>query len=139
MKTNTKTNTLILAIAALSLPSLSFAKDHGKKGKHCEKIREHILEKFDADGDGELSEEEREAAKAAMKERKEAFIAKYDTDGDGELSEDEKQAAKDLIIAQYDTDGDGKLSRDERQVAREAGEDLPGPPRGRKGPRGGDE
>jgi len=55
-----------------------------------------MLEKFDKDGDGVLSEEEKEAAKKERETRHEAFkkemLAKYDKDGDGELSEDEKKA-----------------------------------------------
>ena len=85
-----------------------------------------MLEKFDTDGDGKLSQEERDAAKAAKKERRAAFIEKHDTNGDGELDKEEKAAAKEAIIANYDTDGDGKLSREERKAARADGAHLPG-------------
>lgn len=119
-----KTKTLLLAIAALSIPALAQAEDgkkceKGKKG--CDQRRERIIEKFDADGDGKLSEEERATAKAAMAARKAEFMARVDTDGDGEISEDEKKAAKEAFMAQYDTDGDGKLNEEERKAAKEAG------------------
>lgn len=93
-----KFKTLTFAIAALAIPSLAFAEDgeeKGKKGKHCKEHREAILEKFDADGDGKLSEEERETAKAAMKAKRKELLEKYDVDGDGKLNAEERQAAKD--------------------------------------------
>ena len=124
-----KTKTLLLAIVALSVPALAQAEegkkcDKGKKG--CDKRRAHMIEKFDQDGDGKLSEEERTAAKSAMAERKAAFIAKHDTNDDGKLDKDEKKAAKEAIISQHDTNKDGKLSEEERKTAREAGARLPG-------------
>ncbi len=39
-------------------------------GEGARPTKEQILEKFDADGDGKLSETEREAARAARKERR---------------------------------------------------------------------
>jgi len=140
MKPIMKTKTLIIAIAALAIPVLAQAEE-GSKG--CDKKRAHMIEKFDADGDGKLSEEEREAAKVAKAERKAAFIAKHDSNGDGELDEDEKKAAKEAFMATYDTDSDGKLSKEERKAAHEAGAGRPGHKRchkkgGKRSPRGGD-
>ncbi|MDD2599603.1 MAG: EF-hand domain-containing protein [Kiritimatiellae bacterium] len=48
--------------------------------------REKMLKKFDKDGDGKLSDEER---KAMMDERK-AMMEKFDADGDGKLNEEER-------------------------------------------------
>lgn len=134
-----KTKTLLITIAALAIPVLAQAEE-GKKA--CDKKRAHMMEKFDTDGDGKLSQEEREAVKAAMAERKAAFMAKHDTNGDGEIDEEERKAAKEAFMATYDTDSDGELSKDERQVAREAGAGRPGHKRchkkgGKRGPRGG--
>jgi hypothetical protein len=60
--------------------------------------RGRILERFDADGDGELSETERAAARSAMEERRAEMrrrvLERFDADGDGQLSEDERQAAR---------------------------------------------
>ena len=57
-----------------------------------------ILEQYDLNGDGQIDEEERQAAKearrAAREEARAERIAEVDTDGDGELSEEEKEAAK---------------------------------------------
>ena len=69
-----------------------------------------ILEKYDTDGDGELSRKERHAVRDAAHD---AFVAKYDTDGDGELSSEERDAVKADFIERFDTDGDGLLSKDE--------------------------
>ena len=60
-------------------------------GKH---MKARMLEQFDADGDGELSSDEREAAKAFMQERKAEHKARLreecDANGDGVLSADER-------------------------------------------------
>lgn len=64
-----------------------------------------LIEKFDTDGDGKLSESERHAARAARgakgagggrpdPERKKKLVEKFDTDGDGKLSESERQGAR---------------------------------------------
>ena len=131
-----KTKTLLIAIAALSVPVLAQA-EKGKQG--CDKRRAHMIEKFDTDGDGKLSEEERETAKAAMAERKAAFMDKHDTNGDGEIDEDEKKAIKAAFLAKYDTDGDGKMNEEERKSARADGAGFHGrhghKKGGKRGPR----
>jgi len=120
-----KTTTIILTIATLYVPTLIQAEEK----KNCAaKKRAAALEKFDADGNGELSEEEKNAAKAAMAKRKAAFIAKYDTNGDGKLDQKERVAAKAAHMAKYDTNSDGKLSEEERKAARDAGDGFLGKP-----------
>jgi hypothetical protein len=52
------------------------------KGRH----RKRILKRFDEDGDGKLSEEERAKAQAARRK----MLEKFDTDGDGKLSPEER-------------------------------------------------
>jgi hypothetical protein len=85
--------------------------------------------KFDKDGDGRLSKEERKAMHEAH--RKE-LLEKFDKDGDGKLSDDELKAAQDARMAErenrrramlqkFDKDGDGKLSEEERAA-------MPKPP-----------
>ena len=90
-----KTKTLIItSFAIIGSITCAFAKGgEGKRGKGpriSEEKKAELIQEFDADGDGELSKEERETARAA---RKAAFLAKYDTDGNGELSAEEKEAA----------------------------------------------
>lgn len=77
---------------------------------------------FDTDGNGVLSEEERQAMKEARRQQHhDRFVEEWDTDGDGVLSDAEKEAARaairERILAQRggrfdeaDTDGDGFLS-----------------------------
>lgn len=88
--------------------------------------REEMMKKFDADGDGKLSETERTAARDA---RKAEMVAKFDKNGDGVLSDDERPAPpaggrggkkRAEAVAKYDADGDGKLSEAERASMREA-------------------
>jgi len=87
----------------------------------------HMLHKADTDGDGRLSDAEREAAKAKFQEKRKEFVAKHDQDGDGTLNDAERAAAREAIKARlmeaknkFDTDGDGKLNEAERKAAREA-------------------
>lgn len=96
-----------------------------------------ILEKFDTDKDGKLSEDERkamhEAKEAKMAEHRKEMVTKYDADGDGKLNDEEREKAKAehhaLMIKKFDTDGDGKLSEEERAK-------MPARPMNRVGPDG---
>ena len=107
----------------------------GCRGEHRAAIRRHLLEKFDADGDGELNDEERAAARAAREERRgafrEAILNRFDADGDGELSDEERaavraareerrEAFRQAMLEKFDADGDGVLNEDERAAAHEA-------------------
>lgn len=51
--------------------------------------RELLMEKYDADKDGKLSESERETIKKDMDAQRAKFIEKHDTDKDGKLSREE--------------------------------------------------
>jgi len=100
-----------------------------------EDFRKRLLEKYDKDKDGKLSEEERAAARKDFQARRgerpggergsrplPEFLKKYDTDKDGKLSEEERAAARKArmaeILKKYDKDGDGKLNEEERAAAR---------------------
>lgn len=94
-------------------------------------MREQMLKEFDKDGDGELNEKERtaarEAGRARMEARRAAFMKKWDKDGDGELSDTEREAMKaDMekrrkkMLKKYDKDGDGELNAEERKAMMEA-------------------
>ncbi len=105
--------------------------------------REEFVKKYDKDKDGELNEQERRDAYAAMRadseKRRAEYIKLYDKDGDGELNEDERRAARTAawarwkkenperaaeieirraeFVKQYDKDNDGELSSEERREA----------------------
>jgi len=80
-----------------------------------------FLAAHDTDGDGTLSDAERQVAREA---RKAEFLGKYDADDDGTLSDEEREAAhagrQAEVLEKYDTDDDGTLSDAEREAAREA-------------------
>ena len=94
-----------------------------------------VLRKFDKDGDGAVSAEERAAAKDKVHDEvrrklEEPILAQADENGDGELSEAEEGKLKDKLAAfraryenarqqakaRFDADGDGKLSKAERDA-----------------------
>lgn len=121
--------------AMLTTTAADAAEGPRPKGPRNEQARAALLEKFDANKDGQLDETERAAAREAMKEqaaeRRQEAIAKFDKDGDGTLNDEEKAAARVAvkeragaqrqdIVAKFDKDGDGKLSDDEKVAAREA-------------------
>ena len=90
--------------------------------------RAGFMEKYDTDGDGKLSEEERNAMREAFRKRS---IEKYDKDGDGKLSEEERRAMRKdrggvwaaaterWRLQHFDLDGDGKLSEAEEAEQKE--------------------
>lgn len=119
-------------------------------------IKQELVTKFDKDGDGRLTGEERRAALEAARTRiaerlgvRPDDLPRFDQDGDGRLSQEEREALKEFIkghvgelkgkiSARFDKDGDGKLNEAEREAAREQfrqGRDGNGP-RGRPGGQG---
>ena len=103
-------------------PGVGDGPPRGKPGERHQKM----LEKFDADGDGSLSDAEKQAAKEAFEARRaehreKMMLKHFDEDGDGVLSEPEQAAAQEAHeqrLAKFDLDGDGELSREEHQAAR---------------------
>jgi Ca2+-binding EF-hand superfamily protein len=112
--------------------------------------RQAVLEKYDADGDGQLSRAELNALKEDLGERRDTVRPRlaqlgerarqwafwrvrwaFDEDGSGTLSTEERAALVDAMEARcerlraerlekFDTNGDGKLDEAERQAARQA-------------------
>jgi hypothetical protein len=92
-----------------------------------------MLTKFDADGDGTISDTERQTMREARDAER---LTKMDTDGDGTISDTERQAMreerkqnmdptklsalKERMMQKFDTDGDGVLSDEEREEVRNA-------------------
>jgi Ca2+-binding EF-hand superfamily protein len=119
-----------------------FQRDGGRFGSRESRMAD-MLERFDKDGDGELNDEERQAAREAFRAEREArrqawLLEQYDKDGDGVLNEEEqaqldadreareaeraKREAenKQRALEAYDADGDGELSEAEKQEGRQA-------------------
>jgi hypothetical protein len=127
-----KTTTLIIITAAIGLSGAAHAEKG--KGKGERNIPPGILEQFDKDGDGKLSEEERKAAKAARGQmegaRMKEMLEKFDADKDGTLNEAEKEAMraemKKRMIEKFDKDGDGELNEEERAEMKKAMRERPG-------------
>ena len=104
-----------------------------KKVPSREAMKAAFMKKFDKDGDGKISDEEKAAIKKAFEARKAAFMKKFDKDGDGKLSDEEKAAIKKAFEARMKGHRKGPP-----QAHR--GHGHKGPPQahrghGRKGPR----
>lgn len=97
--------------------------------------RQQRKSRFDVDGDGQISDEEKQAAIDAKRKNgeqmKAQWISRYDKDGDGELSKEEigeakaehyraRQEFEAVLVDRFDTDGDGELSDIEREAAHTA-------------------
>lgn len=151
----TKSTWIAIALAAITGATAQNEKPEGRRpgqgpGPGGREIPPAVLEKFDADKDGKLDEEERKAARAEMQAKREEarkkMLEEFDANDDGKLDEAEKKAMHEAmkakraaLVEKYDSDGDGKLSREEIKAARDAGEEVPMHPMGpggRKGPHG---
>ena len=73
-------------------------------------IPAEILKRFDKDGDGQLNDAERDAARKARQEQ--GGRPRQPGGGDGKLREE--------ALKRFDKDGDGKLNDVERAAARKA-------------------
>jgi len=96
-------------------------------------MKKKILEKYDANKDGKLDENEKKCMRDAwakrIAEHKKEFMAKYDKNKDGKIDEAEKKAMraewakraeqrKKEFMAKYDKNKDGKLDDEEKQAIR---------------------
>jgi Ca2+-binding EF-hand superfamily protein len=92
-----------------------------------------LLEKFDANHNGVLDPEEKEAARKGFRagreqgreQRQAKLLEKFDTNHNGTIDPEERQAMqaqretrRTEMLKKYDTDGDGKLSDSEREALR---------------------
>ncbi|MFG0307444.1 MAG: GC-type dockerin domain-anchored protein [Phycisphaerales bacterium JB040] len=88
-----------------------------------EEWRQRAVDRYDLDGDGELSDIEREIARESAQEQgreyRERMTQQFDSDGDGELSGDERAAAFDHVrsmfqqrefVSDNDANGDGVVN-----------------------------
>lgn len=99
-----KASSILTAVVLIAASGSALAQsDRGPRhhDRHGSEFRQGLLEKFDANGDGELNETERETAReavrqyreAAREKKKAAILEKFDANGDGELSGEEREEA----------------------------------------------
>ena len=106
------------SLSAIAEPGDGEKRGPKRHGGHGGPDRKEILKDFDKDGDGKLSDTEKQAARAAGKARRAAFIAEHDTDNSGTLDEGERKAAHAaMILKRFDADNSGDLSVDEQAKA----------------------
>ena len=140
--------TILAAVMLACGLSAKPEREGGKKGGPPEgrPSREEVMKKFDKDGDGKLSEDEKAELRKAIAQRggrpggrrpPPELMKKFDKDGDGKLSESERAELRKTMeerrkefLAKFDKDGDGKLNEEERKAAMAArpkpGEGKPG-------------
>ncbi|MBR5876609.1 MAG: hypothetical protein IKZ10_07215 [Akkermansia sp.] len=106
-----------------------------------EDMQKKMLEKFDADKDGQLSDAEKEAIKAGMKGKRPNFDGKR-PEFDGKKGErPSREDMQKKMLEKFDADKDGQLSDAEKEAMKAArpqhgrGQGK-GKGRGNKGPRG---
>ena len=105
----------LLALVLLAAPVLARAEEAAK-----EKPLTKNQQKYDADHDGKLNDEEKAAAKdgarAKAKETREANLAKYDANKNGKLDDDERARKQADEQAEHDA---AKAERAAKKAAKE--------------------
>jgi hypothetical protein len=100
------------AAAGIGLAGIALAHPGGGRGRGP-----RMMERFDANGDGQLDDAERQAMRAARDARRAEMRQKLDTNRDGTVDEAERTAFRQARMAErfatLDTNGDGVLSLDE--------------------------
>jgi Ca2+-binding EF-hand superfamily protein len=90
--------TVLFLLTVLSLaPTMPLHAEDPASGRR-EKIKQKILEKYDSNKDGTLSDEEKAVMKADA-------LKKFDKNGDGKIDDAEKQAAKAEMQAKWKEKG----------------------------------
>ena len=104
-------------------------EEGGRRGRHGRLHKGALLEKYDANQNGVLDAEEREAAHkdrtARHEQMKARMLERFDANKNGVLDPEEKEAAKAEFgrrraefLKRFDANGDGKLDETERRAAR---------------------
>lgn len=101
--------------------------------------RQQILQRFDRDGDGKLSEQERNAVKARIQQRMQGTTPRFEPnrqrDAKQELQRPQQeksttaqrrpfQAKRQTVIQLFDSDGDGVLSSQEKTAMKKEFKEL---------------
>ena len=102
---------LLFTLACVTIVSLAVTTFAAPPENNDPAVRKaEMLKKFDKDGDGKLSDEEKSTLRAEMQNRR----------GGGRDRKQWTAEQRDEMLKKFDTDGDGKLSQEERDTAREA-------------------
>lgn len=92
--------------------------DHTER---CENLHAQVLADFDEDGDGLLSDAEKEAAHDAMQERHEDHRENMkEAHGRHKRGDRDRSEVPPPVLEEFDSNNDGELSSNERKQAREA-------------------
>lgn len=129
---------VLLVLPALSraeAPPVPPATDSAAPRTERPARRARLLEQYDTDKDGHLSESERQAAGNHLKAKgqvlRDRVREQFDADKDGKLSDTERQTAKATLqekgsalrtraLEQFDANKDGQLSEEERATLKAA-------------------
>ena len=85
----------IMAAGLIAGAGAGLAADESAVGhEHGGWDRGRILEKYDANKNGQLDPEEKEAAKRDHEAKRAEMLKRFDTDGDGKLSDSEREAMR---------------------------------------------
>ena len=129
-------STAICLATSVLLTSVSWAQDGGDRRAE---MRKKIMEEFDADGDGQLSEEERANARTEMRKRRDGGAAEGDRPrgrrqggAEGQRGGPGAPPEPGALFDKYDVNKDSQLSQDEFMKLNEAVRGQ----RGQRGPRG---
>ncbi len=102
---------LLSTLACVTIVSLAVTTFAAPSKNNDPAVRKaEMLKKFDKDGDGRLSDEEKSTLRAEMQNRR----------GGGRDRKQWTPEQRDEMLKKFDTDRDGKLSQEERDTAREA-------------------
>ena len=121
---------IVLMVAGLTLFTLaSHAEDEGEKLNKVREVRRaELLKKFDKNGDGQLDETEKAAAREdAKKRREEERLKKYDKNGDGKLDDTEKEAMREDLKKRAEEGLKKREGRAEGKGDKKHGPGKPGP------------
>jgi len=126
----------IMAAGLIAGAGAGLAADESAVGhEHGGWDRGRILEKYDANKNGQLDPEEKAALERDREARRAEFVKQFDTDGDGKLSDAEKEAAgekfphrgrghrfgpemRERMLEKYDTNKNGQLDPEEKEAAK---------------------
>ncbi|MGF1610581.1 MAG: EF-hand domain-containing protein [Kiloniellales bacterium] len=119
------------------------ARHHGGRHGHGDRFILRLIERYDADGDGKVSQDEIDQGRAerlarfdtdqdgklslaefealwleAMRERMVRSFQRFDRDGDGLVTADEYARPLNYMVERHDRSGDGLLGFDDRRKQR---------------------